>query len=89
MLLYDRDMIDYIGSYCSETQFSDEQLASFYADIISRYKQEETITVDVYSHKEHPYPELVGEIVMQQHDVSERHAEKVGVEYKRDKNTRS
>ena len=36
--------------------------------------------------REHPYPKLVGEIVLEEHSVSERHHEKVGVQYKKDKN---
>ncbi|MGD8428516.1 MAG: DNA primase, partial [Balneolaceae bacterium] len=34
----------------------------------------------------HPYPKLVGEVVLEEHSVSERHHEKVGVQYKKDKN---
>lgn len=86
MLLYDRDMIDYIGSNCSEVQFEDEDLRAFYTDIIDRYKNEEEVSVDHYATQDHPYPELVGEIVLEEHDVSERHHEKVGVQYKKDKN---
>ncbi len=86
MLLYDRDMIDYIGSNCSEVQFEDDDLRAFYTDIIERYKDEEEVSVDYYASRDHPYPELVGEIVLQEHEVSERHHEKVGVQYKKDKN---
>ncbi|MGD8427144.1 MAG: DNA primase, partial [Balneolaceae bacterium] len=36
MLMYGRDMIDYIGSLCNEKQFEDPQLRDFYQDIIQR-----------------------------------------------------
>lgn len=86
MLIYDRDMIGYIGSHCSEKQFEDDKLRDFYSDVIQRYKQKEEVSVEYYAGKNHPYPELVGEIVLEEHGVSERHHEKVGVQYKRDKN---
>ncbi|MDZ7682055.1 MAG: DNA primase [Fodinibius sp.] len=86
MLLYDRDMIDYIGSQCNGRQFEDDQLRDFYEDIIERYKNEEKVSVEAYAEREHPYPQLVGEVVLEEHSVSERHHEKVGVQYKKDKN---
>jgi len=86
MLMYDRDMIDYIGSQCNGRQFEDKQLREFYEDIIERYKNEEKVSVESYAGREHPYPKLVGEIVLEEHTVSERHHEVVGVQYKKDKN---
>ncbi|HYW36249.1 MAG TPA: DNA primase [Balneolaceae bacterium] len=86
MLMYGRDMIDYIGSNCSEQHFEDKDLRAFYGDVIERYKAEKEVTVEHYAGREHPYPELVGEITLEEHQISERHAEKVGVRYKRDKN---
>ncbi|MGM0547463.1 MAG: DNA primase, partial [Bacteroidota bacterium] len=86
MLMYDRDMIDYIGSQCNERQFEDKQLRKFYEDIIQRYKDEKEVSVEAYAEREHPYPKLVGEIVLEEHSVSERHHEKIGVQYKKDKN---
>ncbi len=86
MLMYGRDMIDYIGSYCSEKHFEDEQLRDFFSDIIERFKAEKEVSVEEYASREHPYPELVGEIVLEKYSVSDRHHEKVGVQYKRDKN---
>lgn len=85
MLMYGRDMVDYIGSQCNERQFEDPDLKAFYSDIIERYKEEKEIGVEQYADREHPYPKLVGEIVLERHSVSERHHEKTGVRYKRDK----
>ncbi len=86
MLMYGREMVDYIGSQCNEQQFEDPDLRAFYADIIERFKEGEEIGVEPYADREHPYPELVGEIVLEQHSVSDRHPEKTGIRYKRDKN---
>ncbi|HLR25686.1 MAG TPA: toprim domain-containing protein, partial [Fodinibius sp.] len=86
MLMYGRDMIDYIGTHCVAKHFEDEQLRDFYEDIIKKYKAEEKVSVEKYANREHPYPELVGEIVLEKYSVSERHHEKIGVQYKRDKN---
>lgn len=86
MLMYGRDMIDYIGSLCNEKQFEDPQLRDFYQDIIQRYKEEKEVSVEAYAERAHPYPKLVGEVVLEEHSVSERHHEKVGVQYKKDKN---
>lgn len=86
MLIYDRDMVDYIGSQCNGKQFEDKQLRDFYEDIIERYKDEKEISVEAYAERGHPYPQLVGEIVLEEHSVSDRHHEKIGVQYKKDKN---
>ncbi len=86
MLIYGRDMIDYIGSLCNGQQFEDEELRSFYEDIIERFKEDKPVSVEAYADREHPFPKLVGEIVLEEHTVSERHHEKIGIQYKRDKN---
>lgn len=85
MLIYDRDMIDYIGSLCNGQQFEDDELRAFYEDIIDRYRKDKPVSVEAYADREHPYPKLVGEIVLEEHTVSERHHEKIGIQYKRDK----
>ncbi len=86
MLMYGRKIIDFIGSYCSDQEFEDELLRQFYVDLIERYKKEEPVSVEIYAQKEHPFPQLTGEIVMEQYEVSDRHQEKTGVRYERDKN---
>jgi DNA primase len=86
MLQYGDDMINYIGSNCSERQFENDALRAFYVDIIERFKEEKEVSLDHYKGKAHPYPELVGEIMLEKHEISERHAERTGVRYKRDKN---
>lgn len=86
MLVYDRDMIDYIGSQCNEKQFEDKQMRNFYSDIIERYKEEEEVSVTHYANREHPYPKLVGEIALEQHSADNNSAQNGDVKYKKDKN---
>lgn len=86
MLKFGRKMIGYIGSHCSDTYFEDDQLKDFYRDIIRRYKDEQEVTVEHYSSLDHPFPQLVGEIMMEEHEISKSHRDKLGVEYKRDQN---
>ena len=86
MLVYDSDMIAYIGSHCSERHFEDEQISTFYADIIERHKAKKEVSVKHYAAKDHPYPKLVGEITFDEHAVSERRNEKVEQPNRRDKN---
>ncbi|SMO68424.1 DNA primase [Fodinibius sediminis] len=86
MLMYGQEMIDYVGSHCSDKHFEDQQLRVFYEDIIERYKADQEVSVEQYAQADHPYPELVGEVVLEKYSVSDRHHEKVGVQYKKDKN---
>jgi DNA primase len=86
MLLYGSDMIEYIGSLCNDRQFEHPQLKDFYQDIIARFKEEQEISVQAYAQKEHPYPRLVGEIVMEQYSISDRYEEKMGMKLKKDRN---
>jgi len=86
LLIYGRDMIDYIGSLCNEKQFEDDELRLFYKDIIERFKEDKEVSVEAYADREHPFPQLVGEIVLEEHTVSERHHEKIGIQYKKDRN---
>ena len=86
LLVYGRDMIDYIGSLCNDKMFEDNDLQNFYRDIIGKYKEEKEVSVEAYADREHPFPELVGEIVLEEHTVSERHHEKIGIQYKKDRN---
>ncbi len=86
MLLYGHEMVEYIGSFCNEDHFEHEKLKKFYKDIIDRHREEKSIDVETYAEAEHPFPELVGEIVLERHSVSDRHHEKTGLSYKRDTN---
>ena len=86
MISFGRDMVEYICSFTNDKLFEDEELKAFYLDILSRFKEEKEISVKVYSGKNDPFPRLVGDVLLEQHTPSERHQEKVGIEYPRDKN---
>ncbi len=72
MLQYGREMVEYIGSQINEDHFENELMRNFFADIIERYKQDEVISFDAYAEREHPYPQLIGDIAVERHTLSER-----------------
>ncbi len=86
MVTYGKDMVTYICSLTNDRLFEDDELRMFYGDIVERYKKEEDISFDVYSGKSDPFPRLVGDVFLEQHAASERHHEKVGLKYEKDKN---
>jgi DNA primase len=86
MLIYGENMIKFIGHNVAEDHFEDEDIRSFYKDIIQRHLDEMEITTDHYAHREQPFPSLLGDILLERYTVSENHAEKTGSEFKRDKN---
>ena len=86
MITYGRDMVEYICSFTNEKLFEDEELKMFYVDILGRYKEEKEISIQVYSAKQEPFPRLVGDVLLEQYSPSERHQEKVGLKYEKDKN---
>ncbi|HCT53696.1 MAG TPA: DNA primase, partial [Balneola sp.] len=86
MITYGRDMVEYICSFTNEKLFEDDELKTFYSDILGRYKEEKEISIQVYSGKQEPFPRLVGDVLLEQYAPSERHQEKVGLKYEKDKN---
>ena len=84
MLTFGDKIIEFIGSYCSENDFEDPALRDCYRDIMTRFQNGDPVSVEVYSRREHPYPELLGEIVLQRHWVSEFGMKKRGVAIHRD-----
>lgn len=86
MISYGRDMVTYICSLTNEKLFEDDELREFYKDIVERYKEEKDITIEAYSGRKDPFPRLVGDVLLEQHTASERHHEKVGLKYEKDKN---
>ncbi len=86
MLTFGEKIIEFVGNYCSEDDFEDTDLRNCYRDIMMRYQEGEPVSVETYSRREHPYPELVGEIVLQRHWVSEFGMKKRGVTIHRDAN---
>jgi DNA primase len=86
MITYGRDMVEYICSFTNAKLFEDEELKAFYEDIIERYKKEKDFSIKTYTGEPDPFPRLVGDVSLEQHSASERHAEKIGLEYIKDKN---
>ncbi len=86
MITYGREMVEYICSLTNDKLFEDEELRSFYQDILKRYMDEKDISIQIYSGKEEPFPRLVGDVLLEQYTPSDRHHEKVGLKYERDKN---
>ncbi len=86
MITYGRSMVEYICSFTNSKLFEDDELRMFYEDIIERYKEEKEISVNTYSGMDEPFPRLVGDVLLEQHTASDRHEEKVGLKYEKDKN---
>lgn len=86
MISYGKDMVKYICSLTNDRLIEDEELRMFYNDIVERYKAENEISIEYYSGKIDPFPRLVGDVLLEQHTASERHHEKVGLKYEKDKN---
>ncbi len=86
MITYGRGMVEYICSFTNQKLFEDDELKDFYLDIVERYKNDEEISIQVYSGKPDPFPRLVGDVLLEQHAASDRHHEKVGMKYEKDKN---
>lgn len=86
MISYGRNMVEYICSLTNEKLFEDEELKSFYRDILNRFVNKEDISIQVYSGKNDPYPRLMGDVLLEQYAPSDRHHEKVGLKYVKDKN---
>ena len=86
MITFGRPMVEYICSFTNEKLFEDRELKEFYSHILERYQNEEEISVEVYAGLGDPFPRLVGDVTVEQHTASDRHHEKVGIKYERDKN---
>jgi DNA primase len=72
MVQYGEDMIFYIASQINDTYFEAGALKQFFNDIVQRYNDEQEISIAHYASRDEPYPELVGEIFLEKHEVSER-----------------
>lgn len=86
MITYGRDMVEYICSFTNDKVFEDEELKMFYLDILNRFKEEQEISLNYYLSKKDPFPRLVSDVLLEQYAPSDRHQEKVGLKYEKDKN---
>lgn len=84
MLTRGASMIEFIGGYSNESHFEDELIRTFYNDIMERHQNGAEISVAYYSRREEPYPQLVGELVLDKFSVSERGMQKRGVRIEKD-----
>lgn len=85
MLQFGSDMVDYVGSLCNENLFEDDALREFYLDIIKRRRDGESISPEHYLHREHPYPGLTGDLLLERYTTSDRHHERTGMKFERDR----
>ncbi|MBD3615348.1 MAG: DNA primase [Gracilimonas sp.] len=86
MISYGRNMVEYVCSFTNAKLFEDDELRVFYEDIIDRYKKEKDFSINTYTGEDDPFPRLVGDVLLEQHTASDRHEEKVGLKYEKDKN---
>ncbi|MCH2449777.1 MAG: DNA primase [Gracilimonas sp.] len=86
MITYGRGMVEYICSFTNSKLFEDDELRMFYEDIIKRYKGEKDFSIKTYTGESEPFPRLVGDVSLEQHSASDRHEEKIGLKYEKDKN---
>lgn len=86
MITYGRNMVEYICSFTNAKLLEDDELRMFYNDIIERYKDEKDFSVNTYTGEKEPFPRLVGDVLLEQHSASDRHEEKIGLKYEKDKN---
>ncbi len=86
MISFGKEMVTYICSLTNERLIEDEELRMFYNDIVKRYKEGLEFTMEHYSGRKDPFPRLVGDVLLEQYSASERHHEKIGLKYEKDKN---
>jgi DNA primase len=84
LLQYGEKMQKFIGHNVGADHFEDEELKSFYEDIMTRHIEEKEISIDHYSSREAPYPTLLSDILLERYTISSSHSES-GDEYKKDK----
>ena len=86
MITYGNNMVKYICSLTNARLFEDEELKGFYNSVVSEYKEGKKITIELYSGRPDPFPRLAGDVLLEQYSASDRHQEKVGLKYEKDKN---
>jgi len=85
LLQYGEKMQKFIGHNVGADHFEDDQLKSFYEDIMTRHVEGKEISIDHYSSREAPYPSLLSDILLERHTISNTHSKASGDEYKKDK----
>lgn len=86
LLLYGEKMREFIGQNIGEDHFEDDEIRSFFIDIMERHQKGDEATKEHYMNREAPFPTLLGDVLLERYSVSEGLAKRVGGEYRRDKN---
>lgn len=86
LLQYGEKMRQFIGHNVGDDHFEDDDLREFYKDIMERHIGNKELSVDHYTHREQPFPSLLGDVMLERYSVSDNHFRKTGNEFKRDKN---
>lgn len=85
MLHFGSEIVEYAGRLCNENLFEDDELRAFYRDIMERHRKGEPVSPEHYLHREHPYPALTGDLLLERYTASDRHHERTGMKFERDK----
>lgn len=85
MVQFGEPLIVFIAANINENIFEDAELKAFYMDILKRHQADEDVTAEHYAHREAPYPQLLGDILMERYSASDRQEEKTGIAAKKDK----
>ena len=86
LLQFGNNMRRFVGHNIGDDHFEDDQVRTFFNDIMERHLNEEEISVEHYMNRENPYPSLLGDILVDRHSISEKFAKRTGSEYRKDRN---
>lgn len=74
-------MIMFISDHIKEEYFESEICKQLFVDLITRFKEEKDVSISFYMTREHPYPMLVGELLIDRHVISEKGQEMLKANY--------
>jgi len=84
MLSYGNPIVEFIGMHSNADHFEDPELRALYEEMIQMWNDGATINLSLFIEKSPPLPQLVSDIVMDRHSVSEKSALVMGKTLKRD-----
>lgn len=85
MLEHGAEMVRYVEQHCREEYLEDQELREFYLDIFRRHHAGEEAGVEHYRRLSSPWPELLGEVLLERYKVSDRYYERAGTRFQRDR----
>ncbi len=74
MLQHGRPMVEYIAGdvgAINEQFYESEEMRMMHLNIIERYEKKEPISIKAYMDRGHPFPQIVGDVIMERYSVSE------------------